>query len=71
MMHPYSTFRLIEFPDVADIKLEARSSRTGRYDERGYVRRASVKRTTRRALKRSDKARALRIIHHELTMEQS
>jgi hypothetical protein len=56
-MKPYTTMRLIEFPDVADIKLEARQSRCGRTDEHGYCRRPSVKHSTRRYLKRADRAR--------------
>lgn len=60
-MIPYATRRLTECPDVADIKREARATHVGRIErDHGYNRRSSVKRATRRRLKRSDKARSLR-----------
>lgn len=64
-MKPYQTFKLTEGPDVADIKAEGRATHVGRVDnsERGYIRRANVKRATRRHLKRSDRMRAERELH--------
>jgi hypothetical protein len=54
-MTPYQTFRLTEYPDVADIKIEARNTRTG-----GVFQRPTVKHDVRRHLKRADRARSLR-----------
>ena len=58
-MRAYSTYRLIEFPDVADIKNEARRSCVGRNDSRGYIRDKRRKRSIRRYIKRADRARGI------------
>lgn len=61
-MTPYHTFRLTERPDVRTLKAEGRSTLAGAlpFRLRGYIRRAAVKRATRRALKRGDRQRDLR-----------
>jgi len=64
-MKAYETIRFIEFPDVGDIREQGRKSCVGG-KERGYSRKAS-KNATRRRLKRSDRARSLRM---ELRNEQ-
>lgn len=65
-MRPYDTIRLIEHPDVADLRMEARPTRMGRMDGRSIFRRPRVKRATRRHLKHADRARSMRA---ELKME--
>jgi hypothetical protein len=58
-MRPYKTIRLIEGPDVADIKSEGRKSSVGRLDQRGYFKNRASKRATRRAMKKADRNRQL------------
>lgn len=59
-MHPYSTIRLTEFPDVGDMRREARASRVGMLSRHTVNHRSRVKRSLRRTIKRSDRARDLR-----------
>lgn len=56
-MRAYRTIRFVEFPDVADIKADARKSSVGRLagDESTYSRNTASKRRVRRAMKRRDR----------------
>lgn len=61
-MKPYEHKKLIEFPDVYDIRHEGRHSAVGKFpgkygEYRPYCR-GSKKRAIRRSLKRADKAQA-------------
>jgi hypothetical protein len=60
-MKPYQTIKLIEYPDIADIKSDGRKSSVGRVDDgrdyHGYCR-SKHKKISRRHMKRSDKARS-------------
>lgn len=61
-MKPYEHRKLTEGPDVADIQDEGRRSAVGKFpkpsgDYTGYCSPAK-KKTTRRALKRADKAKS-------------
>jgi hypothetical protein len=62
-MKAYDTIKFTEAPDVGDIRNEGRASHVGKFGERGYVSSAS-KKATRRYLKRSDRARSIRL-HNE------
>lgn len=64
-MKPYQTKKLIEFPDVADIRANGRKSSVGKLggksgDNRPYCR-SKKRKAIRRALKRADKAKVEKI----------
>lgn len=64
-MKPYQTNKLTEFPDVADIQADGRKSCAGKFagksgDYRPYSR-SKNRKSTRRGLKRADKAKIERI----------
>lgn len=63
-MRPYEHRKLTQGPDVADIHAEGRASHVGKLGKRGYVKSAK-KATTRRNLKRADRAKALKEIRRE------
>lgn len=58
-MKPYRTQKLTEFPDIHDLKAEARKSSVGMSveDESTYNRKSKLKRQLRRQMKRADKLR--------------
>jgi len=63
-MKAYQNKKLVEGPDVADIREEGRRSAVGKFrgkggDYRGYCK-SKNKRVTRRLLKRADKAKTAR-----------
>ncbi len=62
-MRAYRTIRFTENCDVLDIRAEGRASHVGKvaHDEHGYIRSGKAKAAIRRSLKRSDRARALRL----------
>lgn len=65
-MKPYANRRLTSNPDVGDIRTEGRKSSVGRLPDkkRGYNKSAK-KKTTRRHLKRADKAKTNRRLIRE------
>ena len=65
-MKPYANRRLTSNPDVGDIRTEGRKSSVGRLPgkERGYNKPAK-KKTTRRNLKRADKAKTQKLLIRE------
>lgn len=68
-MKPYTTRRLTDTPDVADILTEGRKGSVGKFPGRsgafrGYCS-SKKKRLTRRHLKRSDKAKMQRVLKND------
>ncbi len=64
-MKPYKHRKLTSTPDVAEIKEEGRASHVGKLPEKSgefkpIIRSAKNKKSTRRYLKRADKAKELR-----------
>lgn len=55
-MKAYETIKLIECPDMGDLRTDGR----GRNGKRAVFHNASSKAATRRSIKRADKARAIR-----------
>lgn len=69
-MRAYTTIRLIQYPDVADLRAEARPTHCARTDGRSIFRRSHIKRATRRYLKHRDKMRAVKDVTHMLLEEE-
>lgn len=75
-MVPYQSFRLREFPNMADAKREGRQNRRGpKIGKDGYVSRPALKRRVRRTLKRRDRAQTAhadaRMLHVECTQDMA
>jgi hypothetical protein len=72
-MLPYKTLRLEQWPDVADVRREARASRVGKLDHHTYNDRPARKAAIRRTLKRRDRARleaqAIKEVQQELEQD--
>lgn len=66
-MRAYETKRFTEWPDVGDIRCEARKSITGRLKrDHGYMKNKEAKAATRRSMKRSDKAKFKEDCHEDI-----